>query len=402
MTMRTDPSSSTRREALRLLGLGGAATLAMPRLAFATAATEKRFVFFILRGGMDGLAALMPVGDPGFARLRGEFLDRQPVIPLDATFALHGSLASLKPFFDAGELLPVHAVASSHRDRSHFLAQDQLEAGLDRPHSGSAGWLNRLLAEHDGTAGRRRLGLAAGATVPLALRGPVAIDSAAPDRLPGAPGDFVERMMALWSEDPTLGAALAGMPMAAADEGGPRNMAGGGMGAAANLQATVGLARMAASRLARADGPRIAAIELNGFDTHSAEANRLVQLFDALSQALTALAEGLRPVWRDTVILAVSEFGRTAMPNGSGGTDHGTGGAGFLLGGAVNGGRVLADWPGLKPPQLYQDRDVKPTLHLTALYKGIAAAHFGLDGRAQMARLFPDAGDIRAADIIRG
>ena len=403
--MRSGITTSTRRDALRLLGLGGAATLAMPRLAFASAATEKRFVFFILRGGMDGLAALMPVGDPGFARLRGNFLDRQATVPLDSTFALHGSLAPLKSFFDAGHLLPVHAVASSHRERSHFLAQDQLEAGLDRPHSGTAGWLNRLLAEHEGMAGRRRLGLAAGATVPLALRGPVAIDSAAPDAVPGAPGDFVDRMMALWSEDPTLGAALAGMPVAV-DEGGPRTMTGG-MGPAASLQAaslqaTVGLARMAATRLARADGPRIAALELNGFDTHSAEANRLVQLFGALSQALVALADGLKPVWHDTVILAVSEFGRTAMPNGSGGTDHGTGGAGLLLGGAVNGGRVLADWPGLKPPQLYQDRDLRPTLHLTGLYKGIAARHFGLDGREQMARLFPDAAEIAAADFLRG
>ncbi len=389
-------TGSSRRDALRLLALGGAAALALPSLSFAAAATEKRFVFFILRGGMDGLAALMPVGDPGFARLRADFLNQQAArIPLDPLFSLHGSLAPLKAFYDSGDLLPLHAVASSHRDRSHFSAQDVLEAGVDKPNSGTSGWLNRLLAEPELMAGRRSLGLAAGATMPLALRGPAPIASVAPDRLPGAPAEFVDRMMALWSEDATLGAALSESRMMGEA---PPEMAG----RPGSLQAVAGLARVAAERLARPDGPRIAVIEMNGFDTHSAETNRLVQQFTALSQALAALAEGLRPVWRDTAILAVSEFGRTAMPNGSGGTDHGTGGAGFLLGGAVKGGRVLADWPGVKQSQLYQGRDLAPTLHLTALYKAIAAAHFGLDGRAQLERLFPDAGDIRAPDILRG
>ena len=385
---------STRRDALRFLGLGSAAAM-MPRIAFAAAGTEKRFVFFILRGGMDGLAALIPVGDPGYARVRGEFLGQQAPLMLDSVFGLHASLAPLKRHYDAGDLLPLHAVASSHRERSHFAAQDVLEAGLDRPNSNSTGWLNRLLAEHERTTGRRKQGLAIGATVPFALRGPVGINSSAPDTLPGAPAAFVDRMMALWSEDVVLGQAMATDQGAAAME--PREMARAG-----NLQAVVNLARLAAERLAQPAGPRIAVIEMNGFDTHSAEANRLVQQFNALSQALDALADGLKPVWRHTAILAVSEFGRTASPNGSGGTDHGTGGAGFLLGGAVKGGRIHADWPGLRPAQLYQGRDVMPTLSLTALYKALAAAHFGLDGSTVMARLFPDDNGVPAADILHG
>jgi uncharacterized protein (DUF1501 family) len=384
--------SATRRDTLRLLGLGAAAAV-MPRVAFAAANTDKRFVFFILRGGMDGLAAVIPVGDPGYARVRGEFLDQQSPVMLDNVFGLHASLAPLKRFYDAGHLLPVHAVASSHRERSHFAAQDVLEAALARPNSTSSGWLNRLLAEHEAATGRKRQGLALGATMPFALRGPVQVDSSAPDKLPGAPAAFVDRMMALWSEDVVLGQALADHQMVAME---PKDMARFG-----SLQAVVDLARIAAARLAQPNGPRIAVIEMNGFDTHSAEANRIRQQFDALSQALTALSDGLKPVWRETVIMAVSEFGRTVIPNGSGGTDHGTGGAGFLLGGAVKGGRVYADWPGLKQPQLYENRDLRPTLTMTALYKAVTAAHFGLDGAATMARLFPDDIGGTAADMIR-
>ncbi len=365
----------------------------MPRVAFAAAHTEKRFVFFILRGGMDGLAAVIPVGDPGYARVRGEFLDQQSPVMLDHVFGLHASLAPLKRFYDAGDLLPVHAVASSHRERSHFAAQDVLESALAKPNSTSSGWLNRLLAEHEMATGRRRQGLALGATMPFALRGPVLVDSSAPDKLPGAPAAFVDRMMALWSEDTVLGQALADHQTVSME---PKDMARFG-----SLQAVVDLARIAAARLAQPNGPRIAVIEMNGFDTHSAEANRIRQQFDALSQALTALADGLKPVWRDSVVMAVSEFGRTVIPNGSGGTDHGTGGAGFLLGGAVKGGRVYADWPGLKQPQLYENRDLRPTLSMTALYRAVTAAHFGLDGAATMARLFPDDIGGPAADIIR-
>lgn len=384
---------STRRDALRLLGLGSAAAAFMPRVAFAAANTEKRFVFFILRGGMDGLAAVIPVGDPGYARVRGEFLDQQSPVMLDNVFGLHASLAPLKRFYDAGDLLPVHAVASTHRERSHFAAQDVLESALAKPNSTSSGWLNRLLAEHEVATGRKRQGLALGATMPFALRGPVLVDSSAPDKLPGAPSAFVDRMMALWSEDVVLGQALADHQMVSME---PKDMARFG-----SLQAVVDLARIAAARLAQPNGPRIAVIEMNGFDTHSAEANRIRQQFDALTQALAALADGLKPVWRDSVVMAVSEFGRTVIPNGSGGTDHGTGGAGFLLGGAVKGGRVYADWPGLKQPQLYENRDLRPTLSMTALYRAVTAAHFGLDGAATMARLFPDDIGGAAADIIR-
>lgn len=397
----TDPHNLlSRRRALHLLGGAAAAGSLAPRLSFArttqaAAQGEKRFVFLILRGGMDGLAALMPVGDPAFASLRENFADAGAAVKLDDTFALHRELAPLKAYYDAGDLLPVHAVATSHRGRSHFEAQDVLEAGLDRPTAHSAGWVSRLAGAVERRNGGSRLGLSVGPTIPFALRGSVPVASVAPDLLPGAPAVFLDRMAGLWNDDAQLGPALH-TALGEGDDG-DEMMHGLGGG----IKAATALAQLAADRLVQPTGPRIAVLDLNGFDTHSAETSRLDQQFRALAAVLATLAEGLRPVWRDTAILAVSEFGRTARPNGSGGTDHGTAGAAFLLGGAVHGGRVLADWPGLAPGQLFEGRDVAPTLHVAALYKGIAAQHFGLDGRADLAALFPDQAGLAPAAVIR-
>lgn len=382
-----------RRDLLLSLGAGSLALMA-PRLSFAALPGEKRFVFFILRGGMDGLAAVIPTGDPQFKSLRGPFLENMRPVPLDGFFSLHEDLAPLLPLYQAGDLLPVQAVASDHRGRSHFEAQDVLEAGLAHPNSSSSGWLNRLLADYERQSGRARLGLALGPTIPYALRGETRVNSAATEEVARAPAAFVDRVATLWNADPVLGPALM-----ATMEGENSAMMGDGK-RGDGIKAMQDLARLAAARLAAPQGPRIAVLELNGFDTHSGEEGRLRQQFRALSAGFLALEEGLRPVWRDTVILALSEFGRTAQPNGSGGTDHGTAGAGFLLGGAVQGGRVLADWPGLKSPQLFERRDLAPTLHIAALYKAVAAQHLGI-GNQGLARIFPDAAGIRPVDILR-
>lgn len=396
----TEPQTLlSRRRALHLLGGAAAGGLA-PGLSFAGttqpgAQGEKRFVFLILRGGMDGLAALMPVGDADFAALRDGFAGADAAVRLDDTFALHPELAPLKVHYDAGDLLPVHAVATSHRGRSHFVAQDILESGLDAPTARSAGWVSRLAGAVERQNGAQRLGLSVGPTIPFALRGPVPVASVAPDLLPGAPAVFIDRMAGLWNDDAQLGPALH--TALGAGDGTDEMMHGLGGG----IKAATALAQLAADRLLQPAGPRIAVLDLNGFDTHSGEAGRLDQQFRALAAVLQTLAEGLQPVWRDTAILAVSEFGRTARPNGSGGTDHGTAGAAFLLGGAVDGGRVLADWPGLAPARLFEGRDLAPTLHAAALCKGIAQQHFGLDGRATLAALFPDQADMAPAPVIR-
>lgn len=392
----------SRREALGLLSLG-AAVAGLPGLAFATAPTERRFVFFILRGAMDGLAALTPLGDPDLMKQRADLVQAEQAMPLDGFFALHAELAPLKAYFDAGDLLPIHAVASSHRGRSHFEAQDVLEAALAKPNSSSAGWLNRLLAEyesrHSAQGGKARLGIAIGATLPLALRGPQAVGSVSPDGLPAIPDAFVERIATLWGGDAQLAPALAA---AMAMEERPGMLPNGQQRNNGGTMAVIELAKIAAAQLARPDGPRIAAIELNGFDTHSGQIGRLNQQFKALAGALVALREGLAPVWRQCAVLAVSEFGRTVAPNGANGTDHRTGGAAFLLGGDVRGGRVLADWPGLKQSKLYEGRDLQPSLNMVSLYKAVAAQHLGIDGRAALGRIFPDDAGLAAADLFKG
>lgn len=396
-------SRMSRRHALGLLGAGAASMLPglVPGLAFANAPTEQRFVFFILRGAMDGLAALPPLGDPDLLKQRADLLraaNAGTPQDLDGFFALHAELAPLKPYYDAGDLLPIHAVASSHRGRSHFEAQDVLEAGLAKPNSSSTGWLNRLLTEY-GKAARnsRRLGLAIGPTLPLSLRGPQAVSSVLPDALPSIPESFVERVATLWGADPRLAPVLnAAMDMEGRPGMQPGQQKPGG------TMAVIELAKLAAAQLVRREGPRIAAIELNGFDTHSGQAGRLNQQFRALAAAMVALREGLALVWPQSAVLAVSEFGRTVAPNGSSGTDHGTGGAAFLLGGDVRGGRVLADWPGLKQSRLYEGRDLQPSLNMIALYKAVAAQHLGIDSRAALGRIFPDDANLPAADLFKG
>jgi uncharacterized protein (DUF1501 family) len=289
-----------------------------------------------------------------------------------------------------GHLVPIHALATSHRGRSHFEGQDVLETAVAAPNSSSTGWVNRLAGLLPGS-GDRLSALAVGASVPYALRGPTRVGSAQMP-LPLVVSDaFIERATLLWNDDPVLGPALA------AGEGGPR-MAGAG-GALRGGEADIALAKLAAERLAAPKGPRIAVLEQNGWDTHSAQLNRFQRQAETLARMLEAFAEGMKSVWRDTAVLAVSEFGRTVRPNGAGGTDHGTAGAGFLLGGKVRGGRVLADWPGLARAQQHEGRDLRPTLDIRALYMGIAAGHFGIDGVSALAELCPDATGIAPMEV---
>jgi len=374
--------ASTRREILK----GGAATIggaALSRVVFARAETEQRFVLLILRGGMDGLSALAPVGDPDFVRERRAFAEIVGgARPLDGFFALHPALAPLERHWRNGHMTPIHALATSHRGRSHFEGQDVLESGVVAPNSASTGWVNRLAGLLPGS-GDRLPAIALGASVPYALRGPTRVGSAQTPLPIAVSSAFIERATLLWNDDPVLGPALA------AGEAGPR------MAGTANAyrggEADIALAKLAAERLAAPGGPRIAVLEQNGWDTHSAQINRFQRQAETLAAMLAALADGLAGVWRNTAVLAVSEFGRTVRPNGAGGTDHGTAGAAFLLGGNVRGGRVLADWPGLARAQQHEGRDLKPTLDVRALYKGIAAGHFGVDSPSALAELCPDA-----------
>jgi uncharacterized protein (DUF1501 family) len=366
----------SRRKFLTVTAAGAGAMLVAPRMVFASVESERRFVFIIQRGAADGLHIVVPYAEPAYATLRGPIaVDASAATKLDGTFALHPSLQRTAQLYAQKQAMFVHAVATPYRDRSHFDGQNVLETGANAPYRLHDGWLNRLVA----LAGPSRAeAIALAPTVPLALRGKIDVASYAPSALPSASDDLLMRVGALYEHDAQLG-PLWHSAMAA------REMAGGerARGDAA------GIGKTAASFLARPDGPRIAMIETLGWDTHSAQSARLSNQLKALDAMLGALHDGLGPLWDKTTIVVATEFGRTAAVNGTGGTDHGTGTAAMLIGGAVRGGRVLADWPGLRAPDLYEGRDLRPTTSLDDVIAGAASETFGLDPHRTAAALFP-------------
>lgn len=382
----------------RPLLAGLAAGLVPFRLSLAAAPGDRRLVVVILRGGLDGLAAVAPWGDPSYRAARRGLVLAAPdqadgVIDLDGFFGLNPALAPLGDSWRAGELAVLHAVGSPYRERSHFDAQDVLENGGERVGAQRDGWLNRALR----ALGRQAPGgLAFSRAVPLLLRGPVPVGSWAPSHLPDANDEFLSRAAQLYKADPLLARALEqGLrtrAMAMDSLGEEDRMAGRGAGRAGELAQ---LAKVAGEMLARPDGPRVAAMEAGGWDTHAqqgAERGQLANNLGMLAEALLQVKRGLGPAWRQTAIVVVSEFGRTVAPNGTGGSDHGTGGVALLLGGAVKGGRVRADWPGLAPAKLYQGRDLAPTTDLRAVFKGLLLEHLGVDRAALDKTVFPDSG----------
>lgn len=357
-----------RRRFLAHVGLASGLLLT-PRLALASANTDRRLVFIILRGAMDGLATVMPVGDPAYAALRGNFGPPPaagPSIALGTDFALHPALVETGAMYGKGEALFVHAIASPYRERSHFDAQNVLETGGTAAYALKDGWLNRLLPLLPAT---REPAVALSPTVPMALRGGAPSTSYAPSQLPQADDDLLGRVAAMYAGDPQLH-ALWSQALEA------RSLAGADAQGRANPEA---LGKLAATFLAKPDGARVAVIELLGWDTHAGQATRLNTQLKQLDGTIAALRNGLGPDWSKTIVVAATEFGRTAAPNGTGGTDHGTGGVALVAGGAVKGGRVVTDWPGIASGQLYEGRDLRPTADLRALFAGLAADHFRID-----------------------
>jgi uncharacterized protein (DUF1501 family) len=351
------------------------------RSAFASGAftADARLVTVILRGGLDGLWALPPHGDPDYSRIRAELGPGAPggrngALDLDGTFGLHPNLRWLHGRWQAGELLPVHAVATPYRRRSHFDAQNVLEIGAASADRTGEGWLNRVLPAlgADAVEPGSEAAVAVGTSVPLLLRGPAPVAAWSMDGLPDPDGDTLARLQALYAGDeflgPRLEAALAADAMAGASAAGEGEVRG---------RREPELARAAGRMLAHEDGPRIATLDFDGWDSHAAQ-DAMRWRLRVLDQALATLQEGLGPAWSRTVVMVVTEFGRTVAPNGTGGTDHGTGGAAFLLGGAVRGGRVLADWPSLAPAALRDGRYLRPTLDLRAVFKGVLGDHLGV------------------------
>jgi len=396
-----------RRQFLLSGALAAGGAMLSARLAFArTAASRSRLVLIIMRGALDGLAAVPPYGDGDYAALRREFALRAPgeagaALPLNGFFGLHPSLVFLQQCYAARELTVFHALASPYRERSHFDGQDVLENGTAHPHAVQSGWLNRALASLPAGAARES-GVALGQNVPLVMRGSAEVTSWSPSKLNALDDDTLTRLADLYAADPLLARRLADGMAAnalAAEEGGEA-MGGttpAGNAAAANARYAE-LVRAAAAFLKTADGPNVAVFDTSGWDTHANEGGAQGQLagrLAALDQALATFKGELGPAWTDTAVLLITEFGRTAAINGTRGTDHGTATAAFLLGGAVAGGRVIADWPGLAPRNLYQGRDLAPTLDLRAVLKGLLADHLQVPARTLAESVFPDSAAAR-------
>ena len=375
---------------------------ALPMQGRADTSVRPRLSVWILRGGLDGLAAVVPWADPHYEASRRNLALARPgrsdgVLDLDGTFGLHPALGNLHGLYKEQQLTAIHAVATAYRERSHFDGQKILENGTTIP-TASSGWLNRLLAQSADTKA-----MAISQRIPLLLRGDERVLSWAPSVLPDAASDTLARVGEMYDNDPffaqRFNQALAAQALVAdSSMSGRRNRRGGG-------EQFAQLTSAAAKFMRESDGPEITVLESNGWDTHANEGaanGQLANRLRNLDRGVARFRQEAGDMWDRTVILIVTEFGRTAMPNGTNGTDHGTAGVALLAGGAVDGGRVLADWPGLSPRNLYQNRDLFPTLDLRAICKGVLRDHFALSDAALNQKVFPDSQSIRPhRDLIR-
>jgi uncharacterized protein (DUF1501 family) len=380
--------------------------LAVPAIAADGAANRRKLIVVICRGGMDGLSVAPPVGDGEYRGLRGALALNDAALPLDGTFALHPQLTAVHALAKAGEARIVPAVATPDRARSHFEAQDVLETGAAGVYSTTSGWLNRTVETL--SAHRRIEALSVGATAPLILRGKVQTASWSPGRGVDTEARLPALLQDLYRNDPLLGPALArGLATetmakdATAGLGGgqPAMMAGGkpsgGQGVQQGREAARTLGQSLAGFMREPGGPTVAAISLDGFDSHANQAGLLTQRLAYLDAVLDGVHTGLGPEWKDTVVLVATEFGRTARANGTGGTDHGTASTGLVLGGALKPGGIVGDWPTLKASALYENRDVTPTLDMRGLFKGVLAEHMGVDRAALDNAIFPSSAAAR-------
>ena len=393
--------STTRRTILKTMAAASIASIwdAPFRFAFAAVPTDRRLVVIILRGALDGLAAVPPHGDKDYASVRAQLaLQSGAIHDLDGFFGLNPAFTNLKGLYDAKQLVVFHNICSPYRDRSHFDGQNVLESGGTKPHLLQDGWLNRALAPM-----RNAPALAIAQSPPLMLSGPVQAASWMPATLPSPDEVFLNQVRSLYARDAVLKDALASaMSLQAAaanamDDPSSKMMAKGGGGANGNLTP---LFQGAGRLLAAPDGPRVATLEASGWDTHVAEGaadGQLARRLQALDAAIDAMRTTMGPaVWSKTAVVMATEFGRTVRPNGNNGTDHGTGGAAFLFGGAVDGGKVRAEWVGLTPDKLQDGRDQPARTDLRSLFKGVLADHMGVSNAALNGTVFPDSGSVGA------
>ena len=373
--------------------------LAVPAIAAETALNKKKVIVVICRGGMDGLSVAPPIGDSEYRALRGG-LAQTDALPIDGTFALHPQLTSVHALAKAGEARIVPAVATPDRARSHFEAQDVLETGAAGVYSTTSGWLNRAVETL--SAHRKVDAISIGPTAPLLLRGKVQTASWSPGRGVDAEARLPGLLQDLYRNDPLLGPALArGLATetmakdATAGLMGDAAMTANGKGLQQGRDAAKTLGQSLAGFMREPNGPTVAAISLDGFDSHAGQAALLTTRLAYLDAVLDGVHTGLGPEWKNTVVLVATEFGRTARANGTGGTDHGTGSTALILGGSLKSGGIVGDWPTLKASALYENRDVTPTLDMRGLFKGVLSDHMGVDRAALDNTIFPSSAAVK-------
>lgn len=379
-----------------LLGCSLAASPLVTPITLAALPGDARLVVIILRGGMDGLDVVRPVGDPSFAALRPGLSDPSGTLPLDGFFAMNAHLSDLTPLWNSGELAFTHAVSTPYRDRrSHFDGQDLLEAGTGMDveiGQRRNGWLNRMLQTMPGVSAKTAF--AVGREDLIILNGAAPVSSWSPEARMDLSPQGRRILEALYHDDPLFREAgeLAGdlveaLDLAMDDGTETSEMVMSQMQNAGRAARARALARFAAERMN--EETRIAAFSIGGWDTHRTQQNGIKRALGELSDAILTLRETLGENWSRTSVLAMTEFGRTARQNGSGGTDHGTAGAMVMAGGAIRGGRVYGDWPGLGEGQLYQDRDLTPTRDVRSFAGHAVRGLFGFDKRLIENNIFP-------------
>jgi uncharacterized protein (DUF1501 family) len=381
----------TRRQFLGTAAIGTATLLVWPRLTFAATGVDTRFLFVLLRGGLDGLESVPPYGDPGYQAIRGALalspLADEPAHKLDNVFALHPSFNYAAQLYAQGQFMPVVAAAPPYWGRSHFQAQNCVENGTSKPDGSQTGWLNRCIASMPGVDG-----LACAAVMPLTMRGPARVETWSPPLPTTVNPILLQRLQPLYAADTRLAASFARAVAQQSDSPVPES--GIGMMASSKLgkKKQGGLPVMltaAGTFMGKSDGPRVAFVEDEGWDTHANEAAIVTRKIAELDAGLKAFHDAVGGMWNRTIVIVATEFGRTAHINGTGGTDHGTGGSMFMAGGALRGGRVLGKWPGIGAGELYQNRDVHATTDFRSVFKGVLAAHMSVPESLLESRVFP-------------
>ncbi len=378
-----------RRDFLTALS---ASLVLLPNSAMAADSTSPlkrpKLVWLVLRGAMDSLHTVVPTFDRHLSTLRPTLAAsiNSDLLMLDKGYGLHPSLTNLHQWYKHKQLLPIVAVSSGYAARSHFDGQDFLESGLPRIDHDS-GWLARSLqAKH-------KQALALARSTPISLRSAEAVKTWYPSHLKDVNEDIYERLAVMYQNDELLSQRLAaGLAV--------EQMAGATSAKSRRQGQFLELSK-ACARLMRGDnGVDCAMLEFGGWDTHNNQAIRLSRQLSQLDQGLQNLKLGLGEHWPNTVVIVASEFGRTAKENGTKGTDHGTAGAMFLAGGAINGGRVLGDWPGLAKKQLFEGRDLQPTSNAFSWIATVLAQHWGLTD-AQLADVFPGINGIKQQQLLK-